>query len=186
MIWVCRECHGRIHGLQWNSEHSNLTRLGLAKAKAAGRVGGNPKLRDPEFIKVIAAARKAAHRETIKADADVWLPIVRDLRPKCNWVDVARAVSRATKAVWSTERLRRTVGKLAADGLIEQDVLDRAPAIRDVRVSDHLVPLIRVLYQGKSLKAVASELEKMGERTPRGGARWHTSSVASLLKTPSP
>ena len=111
MIWVCKECHGRIHGLQWNSEHSALTRAGLAKARAQGRRGGNPKLLDgdPDFIDAMNAARKERHRQQILAGMNEWLPLVQELRPLSNWKDVARYVTQRTGVDWSEERLRRTV-----------------------------------------------------------------------------
>ena len=184
MIWVCKECHGRIHGLQWNSEHSALTRAGLAKARAQGRRGGNPKLLDgdPDFIDAMNAARKERYRQRVLAGMNEWLPLVQELRPLSNWKDVARYVTQRTGVDWSEERLRRTVTFLVLEGIVDNTVLGHAPMRRSDRVTDHLIPLVKALSKGRTLAAVASELEKMGERTPKGGTRWHASSVSALLK----
>ena len=186
MIWVCRECHGRIHGLEWNSEHSALTRAGLAKARAQGRRGGNPKLLDGDrdFIDALAAARKEKTRQRILAGMNDWLPVVLGLRPRRNWLDVAAAVSQKTGVKWTSERLRRTVIRLMSDGLIDEKVMRRAPRnIVDDRVNNHLIPLIQSIAPGKNLIQIAAELQRRGERTTTGGSRWHASSVGKLLRS---
>ncbi len=185
MIWVCKACHGRIHGLQWNSEHSALTRAGLAKARAQGRRGGNPKLLDGDrdFIDAMNAARKERNWQRTLEGLNDWLPIVVELRPKTIWQDVARVVTQKTGEKWSPERLRRIVLKLVTEGLIDGKVMEQAPMRIDERTTDHLIPLIKsIASSGRTLAGIASELERLGERTPRGGARWHPSSVAHLLK----
>lgn len=181
MIWICKECHGRIHGLRWNAEHGELVRAGIARARAEGRVGGNPRVRDPAFHQAQALARREQHRQRVLAGKDAWLPIVLELRPRTRWADVARIVSQKTGEVWTAERLRRTVKSLIEAGLVEASVSSRARPEYGPQTRDHLVQLIRALSPGRSYAQVATELERLGERTPKGGTRWHPSSVIHLL-----
>jgi DNA invertase Pin-like site-specific DNA recombinase len=96
------------------------TRSGLRAAKARGRVGGNPALRerDPDAIRRMAAARKDNHRAELAAGASTWLPWVRQLRARGrSWEEVARALNTAaagpdTPRRWTTERLVRSVKTL--------------------------------------------------------------------------
>jgi hypothetical protein len=44
-----------------------------------------------------------------------------------------------------------------------------------------LVAGIRIASSDWTLQQIASQLEAMRERTPRGGTRWHRSSVQQLL-----
>ncbi len=79
------------------------------------------------------------------------------------------------------ERLRRTVRRLVAEGLAEPALLGRAkPQRRDDRLI-RLVAGIRVAAPHHTLQQIAAQLEAMHERTPRGGTRWHASSVKYLL-----
>lgn len=40
-VFLCIPCHSAVHGVEWDVDHSNLTRLGLARAKARGKsLGG--------------------------------------------------------------------------------------------------------------------------------------------------
>jgi DNA invertase Pin-like site-specific DNA recombinase len=59
------------------------TRAGLRAARAEGRVGGNPGLRtrDPAVLGKLAASRRAARLAALLPDLDLWLPLVRTLRP---------------------------------------------------------------------------------------------------------
>lgn len=184
MIWICKACHGRIHGVAWNSDHERLTREGLAKAKAAGRIGGNPKLRshDPEMIAKITAIKRERAKAKLLAGVNRWLPTVRRMRPLHTWAETAGVISGETKEAWSTERLRRSVKRLVELGQIDADVMKQAPPKPNANISHHLVPLIKALAPGRTLASIAAELERMGERTPRGGLRWHASSVMNLLK----
>lgn len=185
MIWVCRACHGRIHGMEWHSGHSDLVKAGIAKARAQGRRGGNPKLMDgdPDFIAAMIAARKERHLRQILNGMSEWLPLVHELRPRTNWKDVARYVSERSGEEWTPERLRRTIMLLVSEGHVDKAVLDRAPQpARATPDKDHLITVITALVRSRTLAAVATELERMGLRTPRGGTQWHASSVAHLLK----
>ena len=159
------------------------TKSGLNAARARGRVGGNPGLRagDPEAIRKMRASRDAAHLEGVLARLDTWLPTVRRMRPEQPWGDVVQVLNRGQAVNWTVERLRRTVRRLAAEGIIEADLLDRA---RPQQSDDRLVRLvagIKAAAPDRTLQQIAAQLEAMRERTPRGGTRWHPSSVKHLL-----
>jgi len=159
------------------------TKAGLRSAKARGRVGGNPGLRarDPDAIRKVRSARDAAHLDAVLAGLDRWLPTVRRMRPHQPWGDVVRVLNQAGGQAWTPERLRRTVRRLAAEGIVEAGLLD--PAQRGAS-DDRLVAVvagIAIAAPGMTLQRIAAQLEAMRERTPRGGTRWHPSSVRNLL-----
>jgi DNA invertase Pin-like site-specific DNA recombinase len=159
------------------------TKSGLNAARARGRIGGNPGLRagDPNAIRKIRASRDAAHLEGILARLDSWLPTVRRMRPTQSWGDVARVLNHGQARAWTVERLRRTVRRLADEGIVESSLLDRAqPRQGDDRLV-RLVAGIKAAAPDRTLQQIAAQLEGMRERTPRGGTRWHPSSVKHLL-----
>jgi hypothetical protein len=103
------------------------------------------------------------------------------MRPDQPWGDVVRILNRGNNASWTVERLRRTVRRLVSEGMIEAVVLDRA---RRQRGDDRLIRLvagIKAAAPDRTLQQLAAQLEAMRERTPRGGTRWHPSSVKHLL-----
>jgi hypothetical protein len=159
------------------------TKSGLDAARARGRIGGNPGLRtgDPGAIQKMRASRDAAHLDGILARLDSWLPTVRQMRPNQPWGDVVRVLNRGQATTWTVERLRRTVQRLADEGIVEAGLLDRA---RPQHSDDRLVRLvagIKAAAPDRTLQQIAAQLESMRERTPRGGTRWHPSSVKHLL-----
>jgi DNA invertase Pin-like site-specific DNA recombinase len=159
------------------------TKAGLLAARRRGRIGGNPGLRagDPDAIRKVRAGRDAAHLEGVLAQLDHWLPTVRRMRPAQPWGDVVRVINRGAGSNWTVERLRRTVRRLADEGIVEASLLDRA---RPQQSDDRLVRLvagIKAAAPERTLQQIASQLEAMRERTPRGGTRWHPSSVKHLL-----
>ena len=61
-------------------------------------------------------------------------------------------------------------------------MLDRArPQLGDDRLI-RLVAGIKAAAPDRTLQQIAAQLEAMRERTPRGGTRWHASSVKHLLE----
>jgi len=48
------------------------------------------------------------------------------MRPAQPWGDVVRVLNRGPGGQWTVERLRRTVRRLAAEGIVEADLLERA------------------------------------------------------------
>ena len=122
------------------------TKAGLRAAKARGRVGGNPGLRarDPDAIRRTRSARDAARLDAVLDGIDAWLPTtVRRMRPDQSWGDVVRVLNRDGAVTagrsWTVERLRRTVRRLATEGIVEPGLLDRAPPLTG---SDRLVRLV--------------------------------------------
>ena len=159
------------------------TKAGLKAARDRGRVGGNPGLRngDPDAIRKVRAARDAAHLDGLLAQLDTWLPTVRRMRPEQPWGDVVRVLNAGDAGGWTVERLRRTVRRLASEGIVPASLLDRArPQAGDDRLI-RLVAGIKAAAPGRTLQQIAAQLEAMRERTPRGGTRWHPSSVKHLL-----
>ena len=159
------------------------TKAGLWAARKRGRVGGNPGLRarDPEAIRKVRASRDAGHLEDILAQLDSWLPTVRRMRPDQPWGDVVRVLNREKSVHWTTERLRRTVRRLVTEGMIEKSLLHRA---RPQKFDDRLIRLVAAIKAAapdRTLQQIGTQLEAMRERTPRGGTRWHPSSVKHLL-----
>jgi hypothetical protein len=103
------------------------------------------------------------------------------MRPEQPWGDVVRVLNRDKAHTWTVERLRRTVRRLAAEGIVEAKLLDRA---RGQGADDRLVRLVANIAAAapdRTLQQIAAQLEAMRERTPRGGTRWHPSSVKHLL-----
>ncbi len=162
---------------------SERTRAGLAAARRRGRVGGNPGLcaGDKEAIRKLRASRGARHLERMLARLDAWLPTVRRMRPGQPWGDVVRVLNRGTDPAWTVERLRRTVRQLAAEGIVEPSLLDRAQRQQGDDRLVRLVAGIKAAAPDRTLQQIAAQLEAMRERTPRGGTRWHPSSVKQLL-----
>jgi DNA invertase Pin-like site-specific DNA recombinase len=165
------------------------TKAGLRAARARGRIGGNPGLRarDTAAIRKVRAARDVAHLNSLLAHLDEWLPTVRRMRPAQPWGDVVRVLNRTpvssggTAAKWTPERLRRAVRRLVAEKIVESEVLGRAPRRP---ADDRLIALVAGIATAapdRTLQQIAAQLEAMRERTPRGGTRWHPSSVKHLL-----
>jgi hypothetical protein len=70
---------------------------------------------------------------------------------------------------------------LVTEGILESELLDRA---RPQGGDDRLVRLVAGIAAAapeRTLQQIATQLEAMRERTPRGGTRWHPSSVKHLL-----
>jgi DNA invertase Pin-like site-specific DNA recombinase len=159
------------------------TKAGLKAARSRGRIGGNPGLRagDADAIRKVRTSRAAAHLDGVLQQLETWLPTVQRMRPDQSWGDVARVLNRGNGATWTVERLRRTVRRLVAEGLVEPNLMGRA---RPQTVDDRLVRLvtgIKAAAPDRTLQQIAAQLESMHERTPRGGTRWHPSSVKHLL-----
>jgi DNA invertase Pin-like site-specific DNA recombinase len=159
------------------------TKAGLRAARNRGRIGGNPglRVRDPGAIRKVRASRDKAHLESVLARLDSWLPTVRRMRPSQPWGDVVRVLNRGQAGHWTVERLRRTVRRLIAEGILEADLLERARPQRGDNRLLRLVAGIKAAAPGRTLQQIAAQLEAMRERTPRGGTRWHPSSVKHLL-----
>ena len=82
---------------------------------------------------------------------------------------------------WTVARLRRAVGKLVSQHMADPALLK--PALRK-NPDDRLMTLIAGIAMadpGLSLREIGAQLERMRERTPRGGLTWSASSVKKQL-----
>jgi DNA invertase Pin-like site-specific DNA recombinase len=165
------------------------TKAGLAAARKAGRVGGNPGLRsrDGRVIDALARARDDKRSDRVAGAAHAFLPIVRDLRPAHPWDSVVRLLNARKiphpfdRKPWTRDSLIRVMRRLVQDGLADRELLRSAPKRTD---SDHQVSMVAALANAlpnPTLQAIGTALEQMRERTPRGGVRWAPSSVKHLL-----
>jgi hypothetical protein len=157
----------------------------LERSLIAERTKPGLRARDPDAIRKLRARRDASHLDTVLAGLDSWLPTVRRMRPHQPWGDVVRVLNRASgqnhHRPWTVERLRRTVQRLAAEGIVDDILLTRAPPQRGDDRLIRLVAGIKAAAPDATLQHIAAQLEAMHERTPRGGTRWHPSSVQNLL-----
>jgi DNA invertase Pin-like site-specific DNA recombinase len=161
------------------------TRAGLRAAKARGRVGGNPGLRrhDPEAIRKLSVLRDRQYMAELLSTMDAWMPRVRAMRPANSWGKVARALGRlgSPDRPWTADRLSRAVRRLVSEGLAEPVLIEPAP--RRPPRDDILLVIAGIKGAGPdlSLRAIATRLEEMRIRAPRGGTSWSASSVKALL-----
>lgn len=168
------------------------TKSGLASARAAGRVGGNPALAsgDKAGLRQLANARDLARTEAVLDAAADLVPLLTSLRTgehRASWSDVLRVLQARghlrpwDNKPWTEDSLIRAARRLVRDHLLPSEVLARASR----RTSNEtLVTLVAALWNAlpqPTLAACARALEAQYVRTPRGGTRWSPSSVANLL-----
>ncbi|MDN5929433.1 MAG: recombinase family protein [Hyphomicrobiales bacterium] len=161
---------------------SERTKAGIKAAKSKGRLPGNPGIRErrPEALAKMTAAQKAAYGGRVQATANQWLPIVRRMRPDHTWDDIAR-VLKQRGLDWTPERLRRAVKWLVAEHLADPALLKKSPPRLP---EDRLMTLVAGMHASNpelTLREIAGQLERLHERTPRGGSKWSPSSVKNLL-----
>lgn len=161
------------------------TRAGLAAARARGRVGGNPKLKQGDKATALRLAdrQRQLYLLELSRTAEEWLPTVRRLRPARSWAAVTHAVNAKLPPGrhWTAERLRRAVRAFVEDGLADRALLDKAPSVRG---DERLMVLVAGIARANpklSLRAIGALLEAMRETTPRGGLTWAAASVKNLL-----
>jgi DNA invertase Pin-like site-specific DNA recombinase len=161
---------------------SERTKAGIRAAKAKGKLPGNPGIRErrPEVLAKMTAAQKAAYGARIQATVNQWLPTVRRMRPDHTWDDIAR-VLKQRGLDWTPERLRRAVKWLVAEHLADPVLLKKSPPRLP---EDRLMTLVAGIHASNpdlTLREIAGQLERLHERTPRGGTKWSPSSVKNLL-----
>jgi len=166
---------------------SERTKAGIKAAVARGKLPGNPGLRErrPEALAKTAKARERAYAAKIHASLDNWWPVVKRLRPDHTWDDITRLLNQkpATQpdGPWTVERLRRAVKWLVGQRLADPALLERT---RQKLPEERLTTLIAGIHASNpdlTLREIATQLERLHERTPRGGAKWSASSVKNLL-----
>jgi DNA invertase Pin-like site-specific DNA recombinase len=170
------------------------TRAGLKSARAKGRVGGNPGLknRDPATLAKIRRARRTTRLADLLPGAEEWLPTVRRLRPQISWPAVLIEVNNALPAgrrPFTRSRLISAVRLLVAQHLTDPRLLGRAPRQRN-RKRDHArhaaIQAAAAIVAGRpdiTLKNLAAELTRLRHLPPRGGITWAPSSVKALLES---
>ena len=161
---------------------SELTKAGIKAAKAKGRLPGNPGIREkrPEALAKMTAAQKAAYGNRIQATANQWLPTVRRMRPDHTWDDIARVLNQRGLD-WTPERLRRAVKWMVAERIADAALLRKSPPRLP---EDRLMTLVAGIHSSNpdlTLREIAAQLERLHERTPRGGSKWSPSSVKNLI-----
>jgi DNA invertase Pin-like site-specific DNA recombinase len=161
---------------------SERTKAGIKAAKAKGKLPGNPGIRErrPEALAKITAAQKAAYGARIQATASQWLPVVRRMRPDHTWDDIARFLKNRGFD-WTPERLRRAVKWMVAEGMADKELLRKS---RPRPPEDRLMTLVAGIHASNpelTLREIANQLERLHERTPRGGTKWAPSSVKNLI-----
>lgn len=161
---------------------SERTKAGIKAAKAKGKLPGNPGIRErrPEALAKMTAAQKAAFGARIQATVSQWLPTVRRMRTDHTWDDIAR-VLKQRGLDWTPERLRRAVKWLVAEHLADPGLLKKSPPRLP---EDRLMTLVAGIHASNpalTLREIAGQLERLHERTPRGGSKWSPSSVKNLL-----
>ncbi len=167
------------------------TKAGLRAARAQGRVGGNPGLRrrDPDAVAKVARAREDRRSDIVAAAAAEFLPQVRRLRPAgASWDQIAALLRQQNRqrpggGDWTRDALIRAVRRLVRDGLAEAALL--RPAGRKGAEDETALAMVAALWtamEKPTLLGVAARLEQARVRTPRGGTRWHASSVRNLLE----
>lgn len=161
---------------------SERTKAGIRAAKAKGKKPGNPGIRErrPEALAKMTAAQKAAYGDRVQATAGQWLPTVRRMRPDHTWDDIAR-VLKQRGLDWTPERLRRAVKWMVAERMADSALLSKSPPRLP---EDRLMTLVAGIHSsnpGLTLREIAAQLERLHERTPRGGSKWSPSSVKNLI-----
>ena len=103
------------------------------------------------------------------------------MRPVQTWGDVVRVLNRTAESTGTVERLRRTVRRLVAEGIVEAKLLDRVPRQQGDDRLLRLVAGIAAAAPDRTLQQIASQLEAMRERTHAAELRGTPSSVKNLL-----
>ncbi|TCU14839.1 recombinase family protein [Rhizobium sullae] len=161
---------------------SERTKAGIKAAKANGRLPGNPGIREkrPDALAKMTAVQKAAYGDRIQASASQWLPTVRRMRPDHTWDDIAH-VLKQRGLDWTPERLRRAVKWMVAEHIADPALLRKSPPRLP---EDRLMTLVAGIHSSNldlTLREIATQLERLHERTPRGGSKWSPSSVKNLI-----
>ncbi|PSH63353.1 DNA invertase [Phyllobacterium brassicacearum] len=162
---------------------SERTKAGIRAAQARGNLPGNPgfRMRNPEAIAKASRVRNRSHLADLTTTMPSWLPVVQRMRPDHPWEDVARSLNHQTGQNWSVDRLRRSVRRLVREGLADPGLIRPSPRRTP---EDRLMSLITGIANANpelALRDIASQLEAMHERTPRGSSTWAASSVKNLL-----
>jgi Recombinase len=78
-VMLCVPCHGQVHETEWASNHIELTKAGLARAKASGKKLGmsNPSRTDTRTVSALGVAANKAEADRHAANL---LPLIKSLQ----------------------------------------------------------------------------------------------------------
>jgi hypothetical protein len=163
------------------------TKAGLKEARARGRVGGNPRLKDrmdAAMRRQISIKRRGQYLDGLRASHPRWRPTVEALRPDFPWdVVVSRLRKADSSSSWTVPKLLRAVKGASDIGLADGErLLGRASPLPP---EDQLPKLVAAIVRARpqaTVREIGRELEAMGERTPRGARSWAPSSVALQIQ----
>lgn len=158
------------------------SKAGIKAAKLRGRLPGNPGLRErkPEAIRAVSQARDKRYLDELIATAPTWLPVVQQLRPTHGWDSVVEVLNRQGQD-WTIERLRRAVHRLVREKMADNKLLIRSPRRIPANRLMKLVAAIAIADPRLSLRDIAAQLDKSGEKPLHGGRKWQPASVRNLL-----
>jgi hypothetical protein len=78
LVTLCVECHGLLHGVEWQNNHAQLTRDGLQRAKARGqKLGGDRGDQLTDKARALGCKARTAQADARAADL---APIVAELQ----------------------------------------------------------------------------------------------------------
>lgn len=163
------------------------TKAGLASARAAGRVGGNPGLRarDPVALAKIKRGRRLAELERVEASAHLWLPTVERMRPMEPWVVVTKSVRIAhPSGEWTKEKLLRATKRLVAANRAERRLLNSAPRRLASGKRDDILRTIGAFLTDApdmTLAELKRRLEHHRIRPPSLASEWPISTLARMV-----
>jgi len=164
---------------------ADRTKAGIRSARERGRVGGNPSIRagDPVAIAKIVKARAETYDRRLVKGMEEFMPIVRNMWPSCSWLEVATALASSTGTTWTVKRVRQTVRRLVAKGLVDQAVLARSKRPPKQRTHELalLVQGLAIANPNMSIRAIGEQLQAMKMRIPTGNIAWSPTSVSHLL-----
>lgn len=128
----------------------------------------------------MTAAQKEAYGKRIQASLTQWLPMLKRMRPDHTWDEIAR-VLKQRGSDWTAERLRRAVKWLVTEHLADPALIKKSPPWPP---EDRLMSLVAGIHSSNpelTIREIGTQLERLHERTPRGGTKWAPSSVKNLL-----
>jgi hypothetical protein len=150
LITLCHTCHGKAHGYERRHVRA-LTVAGIARAKPNGKKSGNPRMRtrDPEMLRELSRKQTEIQLLRLMKKADVFLPIVQQMRPFEAWNDIAKTINTKTGSEeWNGNTLRHAVQRLVSKGLADPALVEKIPAeeihfLRMIKTADVWLPIVQ-------------------------------------------
>lgn len=161
------------------------TRDGLARARAAQKIGKGLRSPSPDTRQRVSLARRLGYFERIEAAAHLWLPVVERMRPEAGWEACAVAAAQAHPAGgWTSGKLERAVRAMVAANKASAELLRLSPRVEKRRGVLEVIGAWLHEEPTLTLEAVRDRLHAGGVRTGRQGKPhlWQLSSVAELVR----